>query len=495
VAWSPDGTCLASASPDRTILLHDATSGYAVEHAPRLLPALDRRLAADPKNAMDLRLRAEIHARRGDWDRAAADARAYLALSPDGPRWYATDWCVVGPYPDDLKGSYPPENDPDPGRPVAGPAVPGEPRGALLRWQTVPRDAQGFVDFGSLFDRAEHVSAYALLRVYSPDERPAAILLGADDHVRLWLNGALVHEKTGPREAVPDEDGVAATLRAGWNTLLARVVNVTGGHALYLRLSDDPVDLARASVLAAANRGRWDEAEQVVTDALAKHPDHAPTRALAEQFFRRRAEADTFRGDWAAVAADYARLVKVRPEDHWLWFRSAVLLAYLGREEEYRRVCGDMLERFGDTTDSAIAERTAKACSLLAGAVEDHKKLAGLAELAVTREPAHPGMPWFLMTRGLVEYRAGRDADAAGWVEKGLAKDPPAYARVTGHLLLALVQQRMGRSEDARVALARAREMPPLEKSGGDWHDWMICDLLRREAEALIEGGPAGPKK
>jgi hypothetical protein len=30
--------------------------------------------------------------------------------------------------------------------------------------------------------------------------------------------------------------------------------------------------------------------------------------------------------------------------------------------------------------------------------------------------------------------------------------------------------------------------VPTLEASGGFWHDWLINDLLRREAEALLGG-------
>jgi hypothetical protein len=81
---------------------------------------------------------------------------------------------------------------------------------------------------------------------YCPKQEKVAILLGADDQVRIWLNGAQVHENLALRPAIPDNDAVAATLTPGWNTLLARVVNVTGTHALYLRLSNAPADLARA---------------------------------------------------------------------------------------------------------------------------------------------------------------------------------------------------------------------------------------------------------
>jgi hypothetical protein len=58
-----------------------------------------------------------------------------------------------------------------------------------------------------------------------------------------------------------------------------------------------------------------------------------------------------------------------------------------------------------------------------------------------------------------------------------------------------MAEDRRGRTEAARAALARAlevtaRQVPPLDDSGRQWHDWLINDLLRREAEALLGKGP-----
>jgi WD40 repeat protein/tetratricopeptide (TPR) repeat protein/tRNA A-37 threonylcarbamoyl transferase component Bud32 len=490
VAWSPDGTRLASVSWDQTILIHDASAGYAVERSPRLLPFLDRRLAADPKNLKDLKLRAEIHAGLQDWDKAAADLRRYFALSKDDQRWLPIGWWVVGPYPEHLEESYPPEESPDPPQPVAG-ANPGSPP---LKWQSVPLDANGFVDFGAQFGAAEHISAYALMRVYSPQKQPVALLLGSDDGMRLWLNGRLVHEHPAPRMAVPDQDAVAVTLEAGWNTLLAKVVNLTGVHALYLRISNEPVDRARTSVQALIESGQWADAERVVTEALTKHPDHPSTRALAEQFFRQRGEVNANRGEWVKVAADCAQGLKLAPEDHWWWYRAVIVQAHLGNKAEYRRLCQGMLARFGDTIAPQVAEITAKSCMLLPGIIEDQKKVAELADLAVTKEPADSGlMPWLLQTRGLAEYRAGRFAEAAGWLEKSLANKPPLSVQASARFLLAMSQHQRGQKEAAQATLARAleittREMPAVDKSGVGWGAWLINDLLRREAEKLLKG-------
>ena len=118
-----------------------------------------------------------------------------------------------------------------------------------LEWRPLPSGESGFVNFGAIY-HADHISAYAMLRVYSSREQQVAVLLGSDDQVRLWVNGVKIHEILTERAATPDEDAVPARLQRGWNTLLARVNNVTGPHALYLRLSQSPADLSRASAAA-----------------------------------------------------------------------------------------------------------------------------------------------------------------------------------------------------------------------------------------------------
>jgi WD40 repeat protein len=219
------------------------------------------------------------------------------------------------------------------------------------------------------------------------------------------------------------------------------------------------------------------------------------------QQLRARAHADAHRGDWSRVAATYDVLLKLQPNDHWLWYRAGVVQAHLGNKEEYRRLGRAMLERFHDTEDFEIAERTGKTCLLLAGGPEDVNKLAGLLARAFPKQTDHPGMPWIMMMRGLADYRAGRWADAAGWLEKSLAKRRPVdYAWASAHFLLAMTQQRRGQGEAARATLAQAREitrgqLPTLEKSGWFWHDWLINDLLRREAETLLGSTGLEPKK
>jgi WD40 repeat protein/serine/threonine protein kinase len=569
VAWSPDGTRLASAGGDQAVLVHDATSGYVLERSDRFLPVLDRRLAADPTSARDRQLRADVYARQGDWDAATTDIRQYVALSPDHPHWYATDWWVVGPYPEDLKESYPPEDKPDPGRPVAATATSPDTAPGRLSWQVVPRDANGYVSFAGLLERSEHVSAYALLRVYAPEKQPVAILLRSGNGVRLWLNGRLVHEQPAPRQALSDRDAVSATLDAGWNTLLVKVGTGTAEPALSLRLSGEPGDLTWASAWALGEHGYrlerekdWEKAVADYTRALELEPDlaeayrhrgrchaelaqldqaaadfaEALARApetpnpwwpgapgLADEVAGRddlfagvarrrpndrllgiaRVQALARRGRWREAETVLARVIELDPSDHMAWYRQSTLLLEVGDVEGYRRVCRAMLERFGGTQEPNVAERTAKTCLLMPEAVADLQPVLKLAEQAVTKTEQHGDYRWFLVARGMADYRNGRFAEARDKLRGVLAMGSEArYCDDTARLFLAMADHRLGHVDEARRALDEARalmeqQLPKPDREGLEdgWDDWLRCQSARREAEQLIDGkpGPGAP--
>ncbi len=69
---------------------------------------------------------------------------------------------------------------------------------------------------------------YARCAVRSPRAQPAQLQVGSDDGVRVWLNGVLVHEARLPRGHTVLADRVPVELRAGWNVLLLKVVQVGG---------------------------------------------------------------------------------------------------------------------------------------------------------------------------------------------------------------------------------------------------------------------------
>src|SRR5262249_40592904 len=149
--------------------------------------------------------------------------------------------------------------------------------------------------------------------------------------------------------------------------------------------------------------------------------------------------------------------------------------------------------RFGKTDDPEIAARIVKTCLLAPDAVKDLRSVGKLADQAVTRTEKHPQYRWFLLARGLADYRAGQFARALPWLQKSVgARDP--YCDPTANLVLALAHHRLEQAGEARLALDKAdgiikARFPKIEKEGpgADWDDWLRFQILRREAGALIE--------
>jgi WD40 repeat protein len=195
VAWSPDGRRLAYATGKGQLVIWDATQGYTGERAAGLLPLLDARLAAASEDRAALRLRAGVHARRGDWDRAAADAGRLLRGAPGAAFFQAGWWVADAPGPGADGG-------PTAGDPFAGPAA------AAPRWYLAADDPNGYVSLA----RDE---PYYLTRVYAPRAQEVAVRLRRNKNFvpHLWVNG----EPVAVREVTP------VRLRGGWNTLTVRL--------------------------------------------------------------------------------------------------------------------------------------------------------------------------------------------------------------------------------------------------------------------------------
>lgn len=74
--------------------------------------------------------------------------------------------------------------------------------------------------------------------VQSPAARHMTLRVMSDDGVKIWLNGKLVHDKKVLRGLTTETDSVEVDLQAGPNTIVAKVVNATGGDGLSLRFGD-----------------------------------------------------------------------------------------------------------------------------------------------------------------------------------------------------------------------------------------------------------------
>jgi hypothetical protein len=157
-------------------------------------------------------------------------------------RVWATEWNVVGPFPNPrtlgtelsaaVDSVYGPETNPDLAEVYLTPA------GERARWKRATASADGQVRLNPLFTPNDWVAAYAQTFLYSPGDREATLLLGADDAHVLWANGDRVSQRQGRHISRPDDLAVTVPLRSGWNRILLKVADLDGGWAFQMRVAD-----------------------------------------------------------------------------------------------------------------------------------------------------------------------------------------------------------------------------------------------------------------
>jgi tetratricopeptide (TPR) repeat protein len=181
------------------------------------------------------------------------------------------------------------------------------------------------------------------------------------------------------------------------------------------------------------------------------------------------------KGDWTEVAAAYRRIAELKPDDTGYWYLAAWAHFSAGDAEKYRRVCADMLKRFGQTTDPNTAGRLLYAFLPVADSLADPRPLLPLGEMA----GALKGNARVL---GGALYRAGKYEAAIPRLEEG-------QGRAWDHLFLAMAHHRLGHAERAREYLEKASQQ--IRSDDYPWPETVENEHLLHEAEALIRG-PVG---
>ena len=70
--------------------------------------------------------------------------------------------------------------------------------------------------------------AYLVTEVYSRNDQEAMLYFGADEGVKIWLNGAVISEKKEGDGFEPNENQVNINLSKGWNLLLVKSLQSSG---------------------------------------------------------------------------------------------------------------------------------------------------------------------------------------------------------------------------------------------------------------------------
>jgi tetratricopeptide (TPR) repeat protein len=195
---------------------------------------------------------------------------------------------------------------------------------------------------------------------------------------------------------------------------------------------------------------------------------------------------------WTQAADAYARALKRGPtDDGHFWYEYAAVLLLSGDRPGYARACAHMVETCGKP-GGPRAYHVARACTLASGAVPDMSLPRRLAE----KELKDRGAEFFAMTEeGALRYRAGQYQDAIPFLKKSLQVEPKLGRAVLNFLWIAMAEQRLGHTEEARRWLNNATKwLSQLDNgipSRADelelhLHNWLEAQVLCREAEALI---------
>ncbi|MHB0936992.1 MAG: TIGR03790 family protein [Armatimonadota bacterium] len=160
-------------------------------------------------------------------------ARANITVGREklpGNGWLR-QWLVLGAFPDpDYSGLTTPLIE----EPTIEPSH-GD-RTGDLQWRSLHAD-NNFVDFAGYLTPNTNALAYAHVYLHAPAATACSLVFGANDGIRVWVNGEQIFQQRVRRTAVdPDQNTVGITLRAGWNRLLVKVDQESGGWGFFMRL-------------------------------------------------------------------------------------------------------------------------------------------------------------------------------------------------------------------------------------------------------------------
>ncbi len=306
----------------------------------------------------------------------------------------------------------------------------------------------------------------------------------SDSGVRLALLARLYQELGQPQEARKSCDELIGWLRTGklpmeFRPLMFDVLTSVGG----LSAKESKALLGRAEF--ASKLAKLNLEIEAAPDSAAKH------------FARGRMRAQL--GRWSESAADLQRVVELGPDQRIPWMHAAALLLLSGDEQAYQRHCRALVKQFQGTSNPEVADVVCKTCLLLPAEIELSDLPAQVVRDAATDMQWEKAHNWFRAMFALIAYREGDYPGAVDWAEKvrGAVGQNKALALV----VRAMAESRLGKTEPARQTLAAAEAVIPgeLRTLGTDAyngplpvpavvvsHDWLIPEILRREAAALI---------
>jgi eukaryotic-like serine/threonine-protein kinase len=245
------------------------------------------------------------------------------------------------------------------------------------------------------------------------------------------------------------------------------------------KIADMSRVISRAGLLLMS--GNYGESEKILRDV--------PPHATMVPFYNVFGTAHARHGEWLEALTNWNYVVQFAPGDHIGYQYLGPLLAQINDVEGYKKFRAQIIQQFGDTSDSRIAERMVKASLLLPASAEEMKVISAMADVAGNVNTNGKNWGYNFLAKGLSEYRRGNYQEAIPWLRGALPEDIGSRRRAEAYLILAMTQYRLNQSDSSRASFSQAMDvvkaLPTANDFADDWNDWVIIHVFLREALAL----------
>jgi hypothetical protein len=267
--------------------------------------------------------------------------------------------------------------------------------------------------------------------------------------------------------------------------------------------------ITQATVL--INQGNYDEADELARGISVTQPS-----VEGAIVFRALGEYHAVRNHWQEAADRFKVLMQINQLDGWDvctldYLRYGPTLVEQGDLTGYENFRREALARFTGS-QQPFADRIVKISLLLPASQKIMKVLEPPTGVAVqfvdTNEDVSGDIflaAWRSVSQALLEYRNGNFQKAADWSQQSLNYPEHIAPRTaTARIILAMSDQKLGKTQEASSQLDAAREIienkfrrqldqgTPMQ---GFWFDWDFARILLNEATAMIQESLENTKK
>jgi serine/threonine protein kinase len=270
--------------------------------------------------------------------------------------------------------------------------------------------------------------------------------------------------------------------------------------------SQDADLMSKAAVLV-----RYNELSQANDLLNGFTADRTPLSLEAADTLLAVADWNLLQGHWKTAAERFSALVPAitsvdmtdTDQMSRILLPAATAIKEWGEPDQYARFRELAIRRFVESSNPAVAGQVIK--SILLEPADDRTleavvPLAAVLESSMTK-PEMENNPylaaWRQFSLALVAYRRGHLDTAGYWTRRSSAAPASTGSlRASNRILLAMVDFKQGRVQDARAALLEARaevekwESSPFQLGASVdlWFDWGNARILLREAEKMLTG-------